>query len=754
MCIKSRFILIIGIFLLLINRNFARHIVGGEIYYECIGMDPVNNRVTFQFTMNVYRDCFSTNSAELDPEAQIGFYVQNSSLNYVPYGTADVKLSSSRTLDPTNNNPCIIPPRVCVQEGVYTFTRTFDIINSSYVVVYQRCCRNNTISNILDPDKQGAAFYVEITPEAQRLCNSSPRFKNFPPIVICGGVLLNLDHGATDKENDLITYEFCAPFSAGGQNGSNGVGKIDDCNGVMPNRFNCPPPFKTVTFLSPTYTSNTPLAGNPVVKIDPSTGLITGIPEKIGQFVVGVCIKEYRSGVLLSVVRRDFQFNVAQCDIKVSARIQADSISKDQEFIVNTCGNNTVDFINQSIKKENIRSFDWFFRIGTDTIRGNTEHVKVTFPNIGTYRGQMILNKGVECSDTAFINVNVFPGINANFNYSYDTCIAGPVRFTNFSNSGSGNITNNDWLFEANGQSTLKDPSYIFKTPGNKAIRLEVRDINGCIDDTTAIIPYFPVPSLLVVDPGIFEGCEPLDVFFENLSIPIDSTYDITWDFGDGTFSDRISPNHTFQNKGLYSVRLSVTSPIGCHTEINYPDWITVKESPKAAFDYSPEILSSFNNKIAITDYSLRAKTVEYILSTGEKLRLRNPVYTFRDTGIYHIKQIAIHENGCIDTLLQILDIEPKVTFFMPNVFTPNGDGKNEEFLGKGATEFMQNFQMTIWDRWGGRLFTSKDPNLGWNGRFDNTGEFVPNGVYIYTLEYNTARKKHIELKGFATVLR
>ena len=66
----------------------------------------------------------------------------------------------------------------------------------------------------------------------------------------------------------------------------------------------------------------------------------------------------------------------------------------------------------------------------------------------------------------------------------------------------------------------------------------------------------------------------------------------------------------------------------------------------------------------------------------------------------------------------------------------------------------MQNFQMTIWDRWGGRLFTSKDPNLGWNGRFDNTGEFVPNGVYIYTLEYNTARKKHIELKGFATVLR
>ncbi|MBK9992936.1 MAG: hypothetical protein IPP01_02855 [Saprospiraceae bacterium] len=136
--------------------------------------------------------------------------------------------------------------------------------------------------------------------------------------------------------------------------------------------------------------------------------------------------------MLLSTVRRDFQFNVAQCDIKVSAKVQSDSITKDQEFIINTCGNNTIDFINQSRTKENIKTYDWFFKIGPDTIRGNSENLKITFPNIGTYKGQLILNKGIDCSDTAFINVNVFPGINASFTHAYDTCIADLVQFKIF----------------------------------------------------------------------------------------------------------------------------------------------------------------------------------------------------------------------------------------------------------------------------------------------------------------------------------
>ncbi|MBK9992935.1 MAG: PKD domain-containing protein [Saprospiraceae bacterium] len=76
-------------------------------------------------------------------------------------------------------------------------------------------------------------------------------------------------------------------------------------------------------------------------------------------------------------------------------------------------------------------------------------------------------------------------------------------------------ITKYDWTFEPNASSQVKDPNYLYKTPGNKQVNLEVTDINGCVDDTTAIIPYFPVPQLLVIDPGVFVGCEPLDIFLK-----------------------------------------------------------------------------------------------------------------------------------------------------------------------------------------------------------------------------------------------
>lgn len=735
--------------------SFARHIVGGEIYYECLGKNANGTKMKYRFTMYVYRDCFSVASAELDGVAQVGIYIKDTANTYRYDTLADVPLNSRRILDPTNNDPCITPPRVCVEEGVYIFEKELKIIDFNYVIVYQRCCRNITIGNILKPDEQGAAYYVEITPQAQRLCNNSPRFKSFPPIVICSGQPLAFDHGATDKEGDLITYEFCAPFTAGGQKGSTaGNGNPSDCDGVMPDREKCLPPFKTVTFLGPKYTATVPLGGNPVVKINPVDGYITGIPEDIGQFVVGVCIKEYRSGVLLSIVRRDFQFNVAKCDVKLSAKVQSDSISRDQEFVINSCGNNTIDFINQSTIQQFIKTKDWFFKVGNDTVRSNNDNFKVTFPSIGTYRGQLILNKGMTCSDTAFINVHVYPGLNADFKYKYDTCIAGPVSFTNLSTTGSGTMRSYDWTFSPGLQSMDKNPQYVFRTPGFKDVRLQITDINGCVDDTVRRIEYFPVPALLVIDPKIFVGCEPLPIFFENLSIPIDSTYDIRWDFGDGGTSNKISPTHIYQNKGLYSVSLKVTSPIGCHTEIAYSDWITVKESPKAAFDYTPQKLSSFNKSIDITDHSLRSQSVVYQLSTKERLLLRNPHYTFRDTGIYTITQYAYHENGCIDSLTYRIDVEPKVTFFMPNVFTPNGDGKNDEFFGKGAVDFMLNFQMTIWDRWGGKLFETNDVNQSWNGRFGNTGDFVSNGVYLYIVSYKTPRGQDIRLKGYATVLR
>ncbi|MDQ3141106.1 MAG: PKD domain-containing protein [Bacteroidota bacterium] len=733
----------------------ARHIIGGEIFYSCVRADSARGRVTFLFTLKIYRDCYG-GGATLDGRVSIGIYRKRSNVDYDVAYIKDVNLLSKRFLDPSTDNPCLeLPPNVCVEEGVYEFEQTMDMISVPYVAVFQRCCRNETISNILSPGDAGAAYSIEISPEAQRLCNNSPQFNNFPPIVICANQNLDFDHGARDDDGDVFIYEFCAPSTGGGKRGSAELpGDPLSCDGVTPDPFFCPPPYNPVDFKLPFYSALNPLGGSPVVTINTATGRISGRPNTLGQFVVGVCLREYRNGVLLTTMQRDFQFNVAFCQPTVIADVASDSTILGQRYYINSCGENTVHFKNLSTKESNIKDYLWEFDIQGNKKTFTTRDATVTFPGIGTYRGIMILNKGTECSDTADIYVNLFPSIKAEYSHLYDTCLAGPVAFKDLSITGSGQIRSWDWTFEPSKKSTIKDPNYLFTTPGYKPVKLKVTDINSCADDTTIVIPYFPVPALIVVNPSSFSGCEPLTVKFENLSVPIDSTYKILWDFGDGTTSNMISPEHIFEDDGIFSVKLEITSPIGCYTSISYPGWIDVKNSPEAGFSYSPKELSSFRKDITLTDESKFAESIQWIIDDRIILYGSTNQYSFRDTGIHKITQIVYRTNGCTDTLTQYVDIEPKVTYFLPNAFTPNGDGKNDDFFGKGVLDGMMNFQINIWDRWGGKIFSTSSPSQSWNGRYDNIGDFVPVGVYVYIGKYTTPRGEIVNFKGYATVIR
>ena len=90
----------------------------------------------------------------------------------------------------------------------------------------------------------------------------------------------------------------------------------------------------------------------------------------------------------------------------------------------------------------------------------------------------------------------------------------------------------------------------------------------------------------------------------------------------------------------------------------------------------------------------------------------------------------------------------------MPNAFTPNADGQNDLFLGKGITNGMKNFEMAIYNRWGELLFSTNDPYEGWNGKKNNVGTLAPNGVYVYQLKYEDSRGNTFTDKGFATLIK
>jgi gliding motility-associated-like protein len=727
----------------------ARHIVGGDITYRCMG-----NGV-YEFTMKIYRDPFGA-GADFDNPASIGIYRCGNTVNCGALSTFNIFQQLSVFVDQVTivenpTYPCLtIPPNIRVDEAIYRWSVNLPPSDESYYIVYQRCCRNNTINNIFNPEDAGATFSVEITPLAQQVCNSSPVFTGFPPTVICAGEPINFLHDAVDPDGDQIVYEFCAPLDGGGPITTSPAAQ--GCNGVIPTPP-CPPPYPTVNYIAPDYTGTAPLGGNPVVTIDPVTGLISGVPEVLGQFVVGVCIYEYRNGQLLSVIRRDFQFNVTNCQPTVVADIQKDDVIGPKAYLLNSCGNNTITFIDRSFQPQNIFAHQWTFDIPGNPFASTERNPTVTFPGPGQYQGQLVVNPNSACSDSATIFVNVFPELEADFSFAYDTCIAGEVVFTDLSQAPGSNILSWQWDFDGVGQSQLQNPAYLFATPGEKVVSLTITDDNNCTDDIEKPITWFPVPPLLIIEPSTFLGCVPATIFFNNLSTPIDESYDIQWTFGDGGTGSAISPEHTYTEPGLYSVTLEIVSPIGCRTEASFSNWIQVEPSPTAAFTFAPTQINSLNPEVRFTDQSTAAAAWFWQFGESGSSTQVNPTFVFPDTGLQTIVLTVTHASGCQDTAVALIDVVPVVKYFLPNAFTPNGDGQNDFFVGRGLLDGMQDFEMKIFNRWGEEVFLTNDPAIGWDGTYRSSSEIAPPGVYAYIVSYSDSRGNKISLQGFAVLV-
>lgn len=731
----------------------ARHIVGGEIFYNCLGPGSIAETRNYRMTMKIYRDC-AGNGAGFDNPARIGVYSHVNGI-YTFQRLLVVNHGFVNRLQ-AEGNPCLIlPPNVCVEESSYIINlNNLPVIAGSYIVSWQRCCRNNTISNIIAPNNTGATFMIEVTEEAQRTCNNGPQFNNFPPIGICVNDPLEFDHSAIDAEGDQIVYEFCAPLQGGGPLGVDNPGQQNDCNGITPDPTVCLPPYDDVIFNAPNYSPNNPLGTVSPIFINSVTGLLTGTPNLTGQFVVGVCVKEYRNGILLSVLRRDFQFNVLNCSAAVAAAIESDAVVNGQEFIINSCGNNTVTFKNESQIIDFIRSYRWIFDINGTPVESTARDATFTFPGIGNYRGQMIVNEGEQCGDTAYINLNVYPSISADFEFDYDTCVGGPVAFTDLSSTGAQSLTSWNWRFGDGQTGQVPNPNHLYQVPGNHAVRLIVEDNNECKDTSDQTVVYFPVPPLLIIEPTTYKACVPELITFTNLSVPIDETYTINWDFGDGGTSGLISPVHDYTEPGIYTVSLEITSPIGCYISDVFPNLITMEASPTAGFDYTPDVLNSIVPTASFNDLSKDASGWYWDFGGEARSFIRNPTYTFVDTGIYEVMQVVFHDNGCADTMIQVIDIEPIVQFFLPNAFTPNYDGKNEEYKPKGLSSGVSYYSLGIWTRWGEQVFETTNPDEGWNGRKHNSGQDLPVGVYMCVLQYRDARNRPVEIREFVTLVR
>lgn len=430
----------------------ATHIVGGELNYSCLG----NNE--YEITLTIYRDCFYGNpNAYFDNPASIGVF----DVNNVLLQNIQVPLMEDDTLSPVLTNEClVVPPDVCVHTTTYRTIVTLPPVIGGYQLAYQRCCRNQTIANIVDPLSTGATYAVTITEQALLSCNSSPRFSTWPPIYICANEPLIVDQSAVDVDGDSIVYRLCAPLE----------GATPQIPRPQPPNA---PPYDPVVWVSPPYGVGNMLNGIPggqVLQIDSQTGLLTALPNTIGQFVVGICVEEYRNGQLISTTRRDFQYNVGICG-QSTAAFFAPEIQ---------CGDLTVNFDNQSTGSN---LFRWEFNDPANPNAFSTlAEPSYTFSDTGLYTIRLISGPGSACADTfersVYLQYNsLFPAFDAAVVSCGDSLV---LQLTDLTTDTISSPVSWQWSSSTGQSGSGPAPVFTFYESGQVALRLTVTAANGC----------------------------------------------------------------------------------------------------------------------------------------------------------------------------------------------------------------------------------------------------------------------------------
>ena len=396
--IELKKILLIAAALFTAQSSFATHLVGGFITYECSGGNE------YMINLRVYKDCGATVTGTFDDTAFVAIYNINGDT------VSRLRLPKGPTVSiPTNStgNPCLTPPAgLCTEYAEYQGQVILPPILGGYTLTHQRCCRNNSIDNVNNPGSYGNTYTIQI-PSLDTSCNSSPQFQSAAPIVLCVNDPLSIKLDAIDPDGDSLHFEFCDILAGGGQGGGG-------CNAVIPNPP-CPPPYASIPLIAPSTAQN-PLPGSASpVTIDATNGTLLGTPDATGQYVVGVCVTEYRGGIPLSTARLDYQFNIVNC----ISNIVADMLTATEDPTI-LCDGKTVQFQNQSINFNHLR---WDFGIpGISTDTSNLPDPVFTYPDTGLYTVTLIVNPGWQCSDSTTFDFRIQDAVSVSTSWTGIPC--------------------------------------------------------------------------------------------------------------------------------------------------------------------------------------------------------------------------------------------------------------------------------------------------------------------------------------------
>jgi len=387
----------------------------------------------------------------------------------------------------------------------------------------------------------------------------------------------------------------------------------------------------------------------------------------------------------------------------------------------------------------------WSWNFGDGTAPNTTQNPTHTYGAAGIYQVSLTVTSSTGCDSTVKLPVTVYPIPVPAFTQNAP-CFGTATNFTDQSSVAGGTIQGWAWSFgdPANSTSGTQNPSFTYPAAGNYNVTLIVTSNHGCIDSITKPVIVYPIPV-----PEFFSdtlGCTPLCVSPTEASSTVAPPSFINswlWNFGDGSI-DSVSvsqnPKHCYNTPGTYTMSLTVGTTNGCSATLVKPNYITAWPVPVAKFNASPNPTVLVNNPtVVFTDQSTGSPVSWSWFNFGDgkdSMEItENTTHTYTDTGTFVVYLAIKNKFGCVDTTEVPVIVQPIWTFYVPNAFTPNGDGINDGFIAKGIG--ILSYEMWIFDRWGMQLYHCTDMQHPWNGTVQGTsGLECQEDTYVWLIQF------------------
>ena len=376
-------------------------------------------------------------------------------------------------------------------------------------------------------------------------------------------------------------------------------------------------------------------------------------------------------------------------------------------------------------------------------------------------------------SSAACVTIDVLPAISVDMMPSTSICSGDSVSVIASATGGNGGPYTFSWVSGSGmGFTPISSgsPSTIIDEPTSD-MWYYVTVSDGCsldaIDSVQVTINSLPSAFLNAIDSS---GCAPFTAsFLLNTDIGVSFDYDFQCDGVVDYSGTSTTPTHTYTDPGVYDVCVTVSSASGCATQITSSAIVEVYPVPVAGFSADPWTATEIDPYIEFFDESFGATVYTWVFEEGDTVSgtsgslinsvntsgtIDNPEHFYDAVGTYEVTLLVTNQYGCTDVYVHQVEIENEQTIFVPNSFSPNGDGQNDFFIPIGQGLDSENFDMYIYDRWGELIFETHSLNQPWDGRSKEGNNVAQTEVYVWLIKTVDTNGNAIELKGHVTLLK